>query len=82
MAYNRINHLKKVIRVHEIYSQHKDFDVTNRWIFNRYVKDVYHISESTFYLWLAVKNPKKQLEKLMGEKSDKANKGQIKINFQ
>lgn len=65
MAYNRVNFLKKVKRIQDIYLKHKEPGVTNRFIFNKYILPHYDLTETTFYNYLNVKNPQKQIDKLI-----------------
>jgi hypothetical protein len=64
LAYNRKNYLKRAIKIQAIYMEHKETDVTNRYIFRRFVKDAFNIEENTFYNFIKVKNPRMQLKEL------------------
>lgn len=77
MAYNRINHLKKIKRIQDIYMKYKEDYVTNRFIFNRHIKPFYDISESTFYNYLNIKNPSKQIEKIEQQNQNRLNKKKV-----
>lgn len=65
MAYTRKSYLRTVIKVQDIYLKHKEPYVTNRSIFNRYVLPYHEMTETTFYNYLNIKNPRKQLDKLL-----------------
>lgn len=64
MAYSRKNHLRKVIRVQEIYLRYSDQGCTNEYIFNKLIRPNFFISRSTFYEYLATPASKelKQIE--------------------
>jgi hypothetical protein len=80
MAYNRSSYLKTVIKVQDIYLKHKEPYVTNRSIFQRFVLPHYEMTETTFYNYLNVKNPKKQLETLKAKiKKAKENPNQLHL---
>ena len=74
MAYSRKNYLKKAIKIQAIYLKYKEPDVTNRFIFRRYIKETFDIAENTFYNYLNVKNPTKQLKKIEEANQIKADK--------
>jgi hypothetical protein len=68
MAYNQVNQLRKIKRIQDIYMKHKEPGVTNRFIFNKYIQPYYDFTERTFYKYLNVKNPQKQIEKILAKK--------------
>jgi len=70
MAYNRENLLKKIIEIQDIVLEHKENDVPQIRIFEKHIKDKYHISFSCFNEYLAVP-AKAQLSKLLAEKEQK-----------
>lgn len=76
MSYNRRNLLKRIIDIQNIYKKHsKNFDggCTDKHIFEKIIKPVYHISRSAFYEYL--KTPAaKELKDL-----DEAQKTQLTI---
>lgn len=53
MAYNRKNHLSKVIEVQNIVKEHKKFGATQVFIFKMYIEKQFHISQSTFNRWMS-----------------------------
>jgi len=53
MAYNRKNHLHKVIEVQQIVKDKKKFGATQEFIYKKYIMDQYHISRNTFYKYLS-----------------------------
>lgn len=68
MAYNRKNKLRLIIDIQSIYKQHSKHHkggCTDRHIFLNMIKPVYHISERTFYDYLAEPSPRKQLKDLV-----------------
>ena len=67
MAYNRKNHLERIIEIQGVVLLHKRTFTPQSVIYEKYIKDVYHISASTFNAYLAI-NAKKQLTDLMSEK--------------
>jgi hypothetical protein len=52
MAYNRKNHLRKVIDVCALFQQYKELGLPNREIWRRYIYPVYKISERSLYSYL------------------------------
>jgi len=66
MAYTRENLLKKIIDIQEIYLNHsrkQDGVWTDKDIFEKLIKPVYHISRSTFYFYIGC-NAKRELTQL------------------
>ncbi len=63
MAYNRKNYLIRVLKVQEIYLEYQEKGLSNIAIWRRYIRDVYHISLTTMYNYLAV-NAKGELKKI------------------
>jgi len=63
MAYNKQNHLKKIIDIQNIYLEHNAKGVSGEFIYKRMISQVYKISRSTFYKYLAI-NAKKELKEL------------------
>ncbi|MFV0484358.1 MAG: hypothetical protein ACK5MG_09745 [Bacteroidales bacterium] len=65
MAYTNINLLKRIIdmqeRVLELQQKHRGAPML--YIYRNYIKDEFHISKSTFSLWLG-RNAKKELAEL------------------
>lgn len=74
MSYSRKNYLKKAIKIQAIFMRYKEPYVTNRFIYKRYIAGVFDIGENTFYNYLNVKNPTKQLKSLEEANQIKANK--------
>jgi hypothetical protein len=64
--YNK-NLLQRIIEVQNIVLQYKNKGMSQRDIYRKYIKDVYHISYSTFNRWLAV-NAKHELKQLTGNR--------------
>lgn len=54
MAYTRRYLLNRIKAVNEIYLREAKRGVNNEFIYDNYIRDVYHISRSTFYEYLAV----------------------------
>lgn len=54
MAYTRKYFLHRVKAVNEIYKENTKRGATNEWIYEHLIKDVYHISRSTFYEYLTI----------------------------
>lgn len=69
MAFNRINYLKRVKRIQEIYNRHKEPGVTNRFIYTKYIIPHYDMTEATFYNYLNIKNPQKQIDRITDAKN-------------
>lgn len=53
MAYNKINRLKRIIKIQDIVKEHTRRGVSQIWVFENIVKDTYCISYSTFNSYLA-----------------------------
>lgn len=70
MAYNRENLLRKIIAIQDIVIGYKQKDVPQTTIFEKYIKEQYHISYSCFNEYLAIP-AKAQLQKLLAEKDRK-----------
>ena len=67
MAFNRKNHLQKIIDIQGIYkrhSKHHSGGCTDRYIYRELIFPVYRISERTFYEYLATP-AKKQLNDIL-----------------
>ena len=54
MAYTRKYFLNRVKAVNEIYTQNTKRGASNEWIYEHLIKDVFHISRSTFYDYLTI----------------------------
>lgn len=54
MAYTAKYFLQRVKAVNETYKQWADIGLTNEAIYNRHIRDTYHISRATFYNYLAI----------------------------
>jgi hypothetical protein len=70
MAYNRENLLRRMIEVQNIVLEHQKHDTPQIKIYEKYIKDQFHISYSCFNSWLGI-NAKEQLPKLLAEKERK-----------
>lgn len=66
MSYSRINLLRKILIIQQIYTTHNKQGVSNEFIFTHYIEPNYFISKASFYRYLAV-NAKKELKKLEQE---------------
>jgi len=65
MAYNRLNHLKKVLEIQEIWNEYNRNGKghTDVWIFRNMIRDKYFISMGTFYNYLSIP-AKKQIKEI------------------
>lgn len=72
MAYNKKNKLKRIIDIQNITLKYQAQGVTNEYIFNNYIKPIYHISRDCFYEYLRT-NAKRDL-KLLEEVDNKQQK--------
>jgi transcription elongation factor GreA-like protein len=70
MAYNKENLLKKIIAIQDTVLEHKGKDVSQKRVFEKYIRDQYHISYSTFNEYLSI-SAKTELKKLLIEKEQK-----------
>lgn len=71
MAYNNKNTLLKICKVQDIVLEHKKHGVSQRYVYEHYIRDTYFISYSTFNRWLSL--PAKQaLRQLAGRKTPSA----------
>lgn len=77
MAYNNKNTLQKMVRVQNIVLEHKKHGVTQLYVYENIIKDMFLISYSTFNRWLAY--PAKQ--ELKYGKRAKTDKKQLTIKF-
>jgi hypothetical protein len=73
MAYNRKNHLKKIIEVQNIVLdlKHKDEDIYFKNIYHQHIYPKYKISYRTFHTYLGI-NAKKELKELEQESLTKS----------
>ncbi len=65
MAYNKIFYYKKIVEIQEItLLEQKNNGSTLKWIYENKIKDIYHISYSTYskYLGIPAKKKLKELE--------------------
>jgi len=63
MAYNRKNVLNRIIDIQTITLQHTSQGVTQKFVYENYIKPVYHISRATYYQYLGT-NAKRDLKQL------------------
>lgn len=77
MAYNNRNTLLKMVRVQNIVLEQKSHGVTQLYVYENIVKDMFLISYSTFNRWLAY--PAKQ--ELKYGKRAKSDKKQLSLTF-
>lgn len=68
MAYNSINHLRKVIAIQNITLEYKDKGCTQEWIYKKLIFPVYSISRRTYYKYLGM-NAKAMLKKNTGSEA-------------
>jgi len=68
MAYNRENLLKRIIKVQNIVLEYKEMDVPYKRIYEKYIKEQFNISYSTFNEYMGMSNVNGQLKKLQDEK--------------
>ena len=78
MAYNNRNTLLKMVRVQNIVLEQKRHGVTQLYVYENIVKDMFLISYSTFNRWLAY--PAKQ-ELKRGKLAKPENKKQLSLTF-
>ncbi len=80
MAYNRENLLKRIIEVQNIVLEHKKHDTPQIRIYEKYIKDRFHISYSCFNEWMTIP-AKTQLKELQTakEKQKEIEKAQLKL---
>lgn len=72
MAYNRENKLKQIIDVQRIYQKHKVEGVTTVYVYNTFIKPVYHITIQTLYTYLQTR-AEHELKQLQQQKEEKKN---------
>ena len=60
--------IRRAMQVQEIYLEHTNKGVSNRYIYRKYIYPVYYISERTFYRYLA-RNAKKEIRELENQKT-------------
>lgn len=78
MAYNKKNLLKKVIAIQNLVLEGQQKGITQKWIYEHKVRDIYFISYSTFNNFL-VMPAKRELELL--EKKEAEKRRQLSIEF-
>lgn len=59
----RLQHLKKVLAVQKIYLEHAPKEYPKKYIFNKFIKDVFYISERTFWRYLDT-NAKREIKQI------------------
>lgn len=69
MAYNRENHLRKIVEIQDVVLEHTQRGVTQKWVFDNLIARRYHISYSCFNDYLSV-NAKAQLRDLLAKKEE------------
>lgn len=74
MAYNRLNYLKKVLEVQQIWQEfgRGGLGYSDVWVFRNKIHDVYHISMSTFYHYLEIP-AKKQIKEIEAKRNQPTN---------
>ncbi|NJM14040.1 MAG: hypothetical protein HC896_00405 [Bacteroidales bacterium] len=65
MAYNQVNHLRKVLEIQEITKIETERGVTQIWVYKHRIKEIYFISYSTFCNYMGI--PAKAKLKALGE---------------
>lgn len=78
MAYNNRNTLLKMVRVQDIVLEQKRHGVSQVYVYENLVRDIYLISYSTFNRWLSY--PAKQ-ELKSGRKRQEADKRQLSLGL-
>ncbi len=68
MAYNRENLLRRIIEVQDIVLEHRKHDTPQIRIYEKHIKDKFHISYSCFNEWISI-NAKKELKELLEKKA-------------
>ena len=69
MAYNRENLLRRIIEIQDIVLQYKKKYVPQKTIYEKYIKERFHISYSSFNRYLNVPAKAELKELLTGEES-------------
>lgn len=64
----KINFYRKVLAVQEIYLAKKEEGITNKYVYEKHIKDRFFISIRTFYSYLPI-NAKRELRELLKEES-------------
>lgn len=82
MAYTRENLLRKIIAIQDIVLKAKSQGISQKYVYENQIKDVYYISPATFNMYLTV-NAKKELETFLRRKQESENekKKQQTIEF-
>jgi len=65
MAYNKRNLLKKIVEIQNITLEYKKKGVSQKYIFNNFIKDRFCISQRTYDSYLSI-NAKKMLKEFEG----------------
>lgn len=80
MAYNRENLLRRIIDIQNIVLEHKERFVPQKTIYEKYIKEQFHISYSSFNTYLDVP-AKAQLKELLAgdEHQQEINKRQLEL---
>jgi len=73
MAYNRLNYLKRVLEVQDVWQEYgrggKGY--TDVWVYRNKIRDVFHISMRTFYHYLDIP-AKKQIKEIEAQRAQRA----------
>lgn len=72
MAYNRENKLYFILAVQQTYQLHKTEGVSTRYVYDKFIKPVYHISIATLYVYLSIRAEHEI--KLLKEKKEDASR--------
>ena len=80
MAYNRENLLRRMIEMREVVLEHRKHDTPLIKIYEKYIKDRFHISYSTFNEWNGIA-PEAQLEKLLAKKERQKEIERLQLNL-
>ena len=65
MAYNRINQLKKMQDVIEVYLQEKKPGISTAYVFRTFIEPRFHITECTLYRYLSTPVNKQLKEEIL-----------------
>lgn len=79
MAYNKRNKYKRIIEIQDIYLQYAEEGVTAVFIYEKYIKPKYHISQRTFesYLGIPAKLELKRLDDAKNNDDQRPTQGQL-----
>ncbi|MDN5291783.1 MAG: hypothetical protein PWQ06_2022 [Anaerophaga sp.] len=64
MAYSRRYILQRIVSIQEITLEHTRRGVSQEYVYQNFIKPVYHISRRTFYRYLGEEFPRKQIREI------------------